>query len=203
MLAIMMPEFNGEMFFTSNIAAALGLFLAGGWITGQLSHLVGPRRRSWLVMTNLLQTGLVFGAAALQHVYGPKMEGDVGVAAVALLAFASGSQVVQSRSMSMTEISTAMATAAWVDLMIDPHMFQLKNRPRNRRIAFLVSLALGSLLGAAIYRYVGAAPALFISAAGKMVVTIMYLFNSKERTQKEFPKEAQDIKIKDEKKGQL
>jgi hypothetical protein len=160
------------MFFTANIGAALGFFLLGGWATGQISHIVGPRMRLWLFCCNLAQSALVFAAATLQLKYGTKHEGAVAVMVVGLLAFASGSQVVQSRSLQMTEISTAMATAAWVDLMIDPKLFRVQNRPRTRRIMFLLALATGSLAGAGIYRLVGSAVAVFVSAAGKFVVTI-------------------------------
>ncbi|KAK6865830.1 hypothetical protein PG995_002358 [Apiospora arundinis] len=159
-----------------------GLFLAAGWLTGQLSHLVGARQRWWLVLCNFFQAVLVFAAAAIQHVYGTELRGSAAVTAVALLAFASGSQVVQSRSLAMTEISTAMATAAWVDLMMDPHMFRVKNnRARDRRVSFLLALTLGCLAGAGIYKTAGSAAAIFVSAAGKMLVTVMYLFNGAER----------------------
>src|SRR4051794_11807229 len=47
-------------------------------------------------------------------------------AVIILLAFASGSEVVLSRLLAMTEISTAMVTAAWVDLLIDPHLWGWK-----------------------------------------------------------------------------
>ncbi|KAI0817217.1 hypothetical protein GGR55DRAFT_673056 [Xylaria sp. FL0064] len=183
-LALILPWLDGDNFYVSNIGAALGFFLLGGWLTGQVSHVVGPRMRLWLVCSNLLQTILVFVAGALQLRYGVIPQGKVAVAVVGLLAFASGSQVVQSRSMKMTEISTAMATAAWVDLVIDPKLFQAKNRPRTRRIMFLLALVAGSLLGAGIYRVAGSAVAVFISAAGKFVVTVMYLFNSADKLRK-------------------
>ncbi|KAI1334755.1 hypothetical protein F5Y15DRAFT_420532 [Xylariaceae sp. FL0016] len=181
MLAIILPELNGEMFITANIGAALGFFLLAGWITGQISHIVGARRRSWLVCSNFFQSCLVFAAAAMQHTYGTEIKGTNAVIVIALLAFASGSQVIQSRSMKMTEISTAMATAAWVDLMIDPGIFKLNNRPRTRRVMFLFSLACGSLVGAGIYRSAGSAAAIFVSAVGKLIVTVMYLFNSTDK----------------------
>lgn len=181
MLAIVFPEFDGDMFITANIGAALGFFVLGGWSTGQVSHIVGPRKRWWLVLCNLLQSLLVFAAAAVQLEYGTQKVGPAAVTAVSLLAFASGSQVVQSRSLAMTEISTAMATAAWVDLLIDPHMFTRENRGRNRRICFLVALFLGALIGAGVYKTRGSAPAIFLSAAGKLLVTIMYLFNGAEK----------------------
>ena len=120
MLVLVVPQLNGDVLIAANIGVALGLFLAGGWITGQLGHIVGARLRIWLIFCNLFQTALVFAAAAIQYKFGVLEAGPSAVGAVALLAFASGSQVVQSRSLAMTEISTAMATAAWVDLMIDP-----------------------------------------------------------------------------------
>lgn len=169
------------MFFTSNIGVALGLFLGAGWLTGQLSHIIGPRKRWWLMLCNLIQTGLVFGAAGIQYQYGVHESGTTALVVVSLLAFAAGSQVVQSRSLAMTEISTAMATAAWVDLMIDQKLFVMKNRPRTRRVAFLIALVAGALVGAAVYRQVGSAAAIMVSAAGKLLVTVMYLFTNAER----------------------
>lgn len=173
------------MFITPNIGVALGVFLGAGWLTGQASHLVGSRKRWWLLLCNLIQTLAVFGAAAIQYEYGVEDRGPAALGVIALLAFASGSQVVQSRSLAMTEISTAMATAAWVDLMIDKRLFVIKNRPRTRRIAFLLALVVGSLVGALIYREVGSATAIAVSGAGKLVVTIMYLFTNAEKEKNE------------------
>lgn len=169
------------MFITSNIGVSLGFFLAGGWLTGQLSHIIGPRCRLWLMICNFIQSCLVFAAAAIQYTHGVELEGAATLVVIGLLAFASGSQVVQSRSLAMTEISTAMATAAWVDLLIDPNLLSIKNRPRNRRAAFLASLFVGSLMGALIYRNAGSATAVAVSAAGKLLVTFMYLFNNAEK----------------------
>ncbi|ORY62197.1 DUF1275 domain protein [Pseudomassariella vexata] len=192
MLAIVLPQSNDNMFITAYIGAALGAFLAAGWLTGQLSHIIGRRRRFWLFLCNAFQTCLVFAAAAVQYRYGTQLEGPSALVVLALLAFASGSQVVQSRSLAMTEISTAMATAAWVDLVIDPNMFTLKNRPRNRRVSFLLALVLGCLLGAAIYRTAGSAVAIFVSAGGKLLVTVMYLFNGAEKPKEDHVEKGRD-----------
>ncbi|PNY22666.1 Uncharacterized protein TCAP_07088 [Tolypocladium capitatum] len=184
-LALILPNLDGETFVTSNIGMALGLFLGAGWLTGQLSHIIGPRKRWWLILCNLIQTCLVLGAAWLQYRYGVKDRGPAALGVIGLLAFAAGSQVVQSRSLCMTEISTAMATAAWVDLMIDERLFALKNRPRTRRAAFLCALVGGALVGALIYRWVGSPTAIAVSGAGKLLVTIMYLFSPSEKHQEE------------------
>ncbi|KAL2022782.1 hypothetical protein VTK56DRAFT_4598 [Thermocarpiscus australiensis] len=204
MLAVVLPEMNGDMFVTANIGVALGLFLAAAWLTGQLGHVIGARRRLWLVLCNLTQTCLVFAAAGVQYWYvgsgvsflagsgnktvvvvdtagGSGSSTSSTLVAIGLLAAAAGSQVVQSRSLRMPEISTAMATAAWVDLLIDRDLFALRNRPRNRRLGFLGALILGSLAGAFIFRRLGSAAALVVSGAGKMLVTVMFLFNEAER----------------------
>jgi len=170
------------MFVTSNIGVALGFFLAGGWLTGQLGHMFGPRCRLWLMACNFVQACLVFAAAGIQYAHGVQLASTaVTLVAIGLLAFAAGSQVVQSRSLMMTEISTAMATAAWVDLLIDPNLLALKNRPRNRRAAFLLTLFIGSLIGAVIYRAAGSATAVVVSAAGKLLVAVLYLFNHADK----------------------
>lgn len=179
-MALILPQLNGDMFITSNIGMALGLFLGAGWLTGQLSHRIGPRKRWWLIICNLIQASLVLAAAAMQYRHGIAIEGPHTLVVIGLLAFASGSQVVQSRSLSMPEISTAMATAAWVDLMIDKQLFTIKNRPRTRRVAFLLSLALGALLGAVIYRSAGSATAVAVSGGGKLLVTVMYSMTGAE-----------------------
>ncbi|KAH8176108.1 DUF1275 domain protein [Sarocladium implicatum] len=180
-MALILPQLNGDMFITSNIGMALGMFLGAGWLTGQLSHLIGPRKRWWLVFCNLIQSGLVLGAATIEFRHGAGSDGAVALSVIGLLASAAGSQVVQSRSLAITEISTAMATAAWVDLMIDEKFFALRNRPRTRRVAFLLSLALGALTGAGILRTAGSATAVAVSGGGKLLVTVMYLCTKPEQ----------------------
>ncbi|KIX06401.1 uncharacterized protein Z518_04377 [Rhinocladiella mackenziei CBS 650.93] len=184
-MAVLLPEVTGELFVTENIGISLGFFLAAGWITGQLSHIIGPRSRLWIVFCNFFQAVLVFAAAAVQYSYGVELSGTTTMIVLALLAFAAGSQVVLSRSLSMTEISTAMATAAWVDLMIDKNLFAAQNRPRTRRASFLAVLIAGGFFGAYIYRSLGSASAICASGIGKMIVTLMFLFNGMEKDRRE------------------
>lgn len=171
---------NGEMFITANIGVALGFFLAAAWLIGQVGYIVGPRQRWWLILCNFIQTVLVFATAALQYTRGVELTGDLTLVAIGLLASAAGSQVVLSRALGLTEITTAMATAAWLDLVIDPKLCALKNRSRNRRVGFLSSLVLGTLVGAFIYKSVGSAAALGVSGAGKFLVTLLFFFNGAE-----------------------
>ncbi|OAL34643.1 hypothetical protein AYO20_06060 [Fonsecaea nubica] len=182
-MAILLPEVAGELFITENIGIALGFFLAAGWLTGQLGHIVGARSRLWIVFCNLIQTILVFVAAAIQYAYGIELEGTKTMVVIGLLAFAAGSQVVISRALAITEITTAMATAAWIDLLIDPRLLTAKNRPRNRRASFLVAIVAGAFFGAGIYRSLGPATSVLFSAIGKLIVTFMFLLNKAEKSQ--------------------
>ncbi|KAK4217687.1 hypothetical protein QBC37DRAFT_414371 [Rhypophila decipiens] len=191
MLAIALPEMNGEWFLTSNIGMALGMFIAGALITGQLGHIIGRQRRLWLIFCNLIQTAMVFATAGIQYVHGIDLEGPKTPVCIALLAFAAGSQVVQSRSLEMTEITTAMATAAWLDLIIDRRILAVENRSRNRRAAFLASLVLGSLAGAYMFKNVGSPAAIAVSGAGKLLVTVMFFFSPAEEEKKKTEKEGE------------
>ncbi|PVH90203.1 hypothetical protein DM02DRAFT_64685 [Periconia macrospinosa] len=101
---------------------------------------------------------------------------------IALLAFSSGAQVASMRPMRIQEITTAMATAAWVDFVIDPKLLATCNRSRDRRVLFLLTLIAGSFVGAFMYKIVGSADTLVLSAAVKLLVTFTLLLN-RERCQ--------------------
>lgn len=81
-------------------------------------------------------------------------------------------------------MTTAMATAAWVDIFIDPFLLAgiTKNRSRNRRAAFLLALIAGSFLGAATYRAGGSGFALVISVIIKAMAALLFLINDEDRS---------------------
>jgi len=96
-----------------------------------------------------------------------------------LLAFAAGSQVANSRQLSLPEIPTTQATAAYVDLFVDPRILAplTVNRSRNRRVVFLLTLLAGSFVGSPAYRYVDSALPLFVAGMVKLAVTVLFIFN--------------------------
>jgi uncharacterized membrane protein YoaK (UPF0700 family) len=168
------------------IAVSLSMFIVGSSIAGQLGNLAGVRQRWWLLLNNFFQMLLFLTASMLQTRYsgwdsGPRSTeldtGAVSTGVVTLLAFAAGGQVALARSLNMTEITTANATSCYVDLMIDKRLFERKNRRRNRRILFIASLCGGSFAGGFAYQKYGSSITLFISAVGKVAVTIMLFFN--------------------------
>ena len=74
----------------------------------------------------------------------------------------------------------ALATAAYVDLLIDPKLGNAKNHERDRRAIFIAVLVFGSFTGAFASAYVNSAFALLMSAILKMVVSALFYFNRPE-----------------------
>lgn len=189
LLAVGVFGTGGGIFSLASISVSLTLFIAGVAILGQLGNGLGVRKRWWLVASSLLQTVLVFAAAALQYRYGVKKDGPLAVLVIALLAFAGGAQVAMVRSLKITEITTAMATAAYVDVFIDPRILGRPNRARDRRLLFLLCLLAGSFAGAGAYKTMSSAFALLISAVGKLIVTFTLLCNRVEKCEKRLTEE--------------
>lgn len=161
----------------ANIGMSLGCFVAGGLVMGQLGNYVGSRRRIWLLFSNLFQTALVYGAAVVQYAMPLRPTGPSALGVIAMLAFSSGGQVAMSRGLKVGEITTAMATAAFVDVVVDPKVYKLHNRKRNRRVMFLVVLTAGCFAGAFAQRGVNSPFTIILSGIVKSTVQFLFFFN--------------------------
>jgi uncharacterized membrane protein YoaK (UPF0700 family) len=179
-LAVGLASPNPALISIPNIGVSLALFLLGATLTGQLAHYFGPRARWWLLSSNLWQTLLVFAAAGIQFASPTPQPAPSALGAIALLAFSSGAQVAAMRPMRVQEITTAMATAAWVDLVIDAQLLALHNHARDRRALFLAALVAGSFAGAYAHPVIGSANTLIVCAAGKLLVTLSMVCNRGE-----------------------
>jgi hypothetical protein len=181
-VGVLMNRDVGEqvsMFSTTTIAISLGFFILGVLVTGQAANYFRVAQvRGWLVLSNFLSTALVYVAAALQWRLS-SLNPNFTRIVLGLLAFSSGSQVAMVRGLKITDITTAMATAAYIDIFIDPKLFAnlSENRGRNRRILFLVMLVVGSFVGAGVGSKLNFGVAVLISAIVKSLVTFMMLFN--------------------------
>ncbi|KAH0167179.1 hypothetical protein KCU67_g3990, partial [Aureobasidium melanogenum] len=162
-----------------NAVISLSCFASGILILGQVANWFGVKQlRWWLLASNLLQTALMATAAGLQAVSSDSKP-QYRKAALAMLALSSGAQVGMVRALKITDITTAMATAAYIDIFIDPSLFAgvTHNRQRNRRVGFLSMLIVGSFVGAVAYRYVGSSGTLGICAGIKAFVSGLFLLN--------------------------
>lgn len=146
---------------------------------GQLGHYLGPSKRYWVILTNLIQTLLVIAATIIQYTTELKVTGTSAFVVLSMLAFSSGAQVAMARGLGITEITTAMATAAYVDLAADPKLLWRENRGRNRRVAFLASLTMGAFAGAFAHKAVNSAFGLVLSSGIKVGVMVAMGFNKR------------------------
>ncbi|KAL1626430.1 hypothetical protein SLS56_006834 [Neofusicoccum ribis] len=154
------------MLSVPTILLSLGLFLAGVLVSGQFANAIKA-------------TCMIAAAAILQYRF-PEASTNkhaLGKTALGLLAFSAGVQVAMVRALKVTDMTTAMATAAWVDIFIDPCLLAgpTKNRSRNRRAGFLLALVTGSFIGSAAYKGGGSGFALVISCVIKTVAALLFL----------------------------
>ena len=158
---------------------SLGAFIAAVFLTGRASAYFGARRRGLQVALALGQT-LVLGATVLVLHYAqgsshsssssqghthshahPHVSHNAQLdptspssrLSLALLAFATASQIAAARAWDLSEITTAMATGALVDLFNDPKFFARKNRRRDLRVLFFLVLIAGCAVAAGLKRW--------------------------------------------------
>lgn len=67
LLAVAALKIGGGIISLPHVGTSLGLFTAGGLISGRLANLFGRTRRLWLFVTNLIQIALVLAAAGLRQ----------------------------------------------------------------------------------------------------------------------------------------
>lgn len=178
-LAIGVAGLAGDMYSFPNIGMSLAAFIGGGFVMGQIGNFFGVRKRLWLLASSFFQTAMVFAAAGIQYALPIHRNGPVSLGVIFLLAFSAGGQVAMGRSLQITEITTAMATAAYVDVVVDPKLLVLKNRKRNRRVMFLTMLTAGCFAGAFAQRAVNSTFAIILCAVGKAIVTLAFFFNKR------------------------
>ena len=181
-LAIGLAGLRPPNFYLSNVTFSLTLWIVGCWAMGQTGCYVGPTRRLWVLSSSLIQTAMVFAAAAMLESLPTQETGKITWSVLALMAFSGGGQVAMARGLRVPEISTAMASSAFVDLLVDPNLYAKHNRSRNRRVGFLFMLFAGCFAGA----YARSSPilqspgALMISGIIKLAVTVGLVFNKSE-----------------------
>lgn len=164
-----------------NVGVSLASWLIGAMITGRMGSTVGRRRRVWQVGVGLVQTCMVLCAGFIHWKYGIGHNDRRANVCIALLASACGSQIAAGRAWAVPEISTAMATACWVDLLIDDRLFARDNRPRNRRVLFLLTLVMGTLVGAFAKDWVGSPEVVLFSGVLKALVVVAMSFTPGEQ----------------------
>lgn len=165
-----------------NTGVSLALFFAGAVIFGHLGNWLGQKRRIWLVLTNMLQTALIFAAGALRYWGSDQPRGPFALGVISLLSFACGGQISLALCVRMPELNTTMITGAMIQFAVDDKIFAKLNPARNRRVAFYFSLLGGAFVGAVAGRFVSATLGILLVGIIKAMVTGMFLINSRKPT---------------------
>jgi uncharacterized membrane protein YoaK (UPF0700 family) len=131
-----------------------------------------------MLCSSLIQTLCVAIATIFRSLihHNEALRSPTGYAIIVLLALAFGGQVALARTVDVPEITTAMVTSAYIDVLVDPRLFSWRNRARNRRLGLLCSLIIGSFVGAWAYRR-AVWFAYLLSGVGKAGVTLAFCFN--------------------------
>ena len=161
-----------------NVGVSIGMFFAGSAIFGHLGNWLGQKRRIWLLLTNVMQTALVFAAAALRFWGSDETRGPYALGVIALLGLACGGQISLALCVRMPELNTTMVTGALVQFAVDDKLFQKNNSARNRRVAFYFSVLGGAFVGATASRFVSPTLGILLVAILKTFVTVLFFFNS-------------------------
>ncbi|ROW01379.1 hypothetical protein VPNG_07616 [Cytospora leucostoma] len=175
---------------------SIAAFWAGCFCFSQTRH-IQARRKATLALSFLVQSLLILAAAALgqsgaapafamtglgsaaDHEILETLETNAkSLAPLSLLAFQFGGQIVTSRVLGFNEVPTNVLTSLYCDLLSDPMILAPigKNVKRNRRLAAIILMILGGIVGGWLQRSRAGMPtALWIAGAVKLAIAVSWL----------------------------
>ncbi|CDM30619.1 hypothetical protein DTO013E5_2443 [Penicillium roqueforti] len=168
---------------------SIASFFFGSMIFSLAMRTVGALRRGTLFISFLVQTLLIIIAVALIEAdIIPHTSHDATLSGgplflelipIALLAFQSAGGMTCSRALGYNEIPTVVLTSVYFDIASDPKITDkpTTNVKRNRRVAGVVCLLVGAIVGGWLSRSSGGMQsALWMAAGLKFVAAIAWLF---------------------------
>lgn len=188
-LALAASQVNDDFLSARRSSVALVLFWAGAFVSGQLGHKIGTKVRWWVAFAFFWQGMLILTAAICLWSGGVSRE-DLAtldsyvLALVAVLAFSYGAQATTARGLGVAEIPTVVVTSAMVDLFGDKNLFKRDNRPRNRRIGFIISVFLGGFIGGWVISRVNAPLTIAVASSFKFLAALCVCFMESADSQK-------------------
>ncbi len=164
------------------ILSVIGFFM-GSFMGFQLGRRLGHQKRSWLILSSLIQSAFLFGGAgillSLPQDAHPTFEWYPGV--IVLVAFSMGMQSILAQKLVSPAFATTVAfTATLTQVASDPYLFHLipseKTRGRDRRMLAIVALCMGAGVGESLlHTSANLSGGLAISAGFKVVLSLLWL----------------------------
>lgn len=185
-LALSAAQVHYDFLDARRSITAMTAFWVGSFISGQIGHKVGATKRWWLFTTFFIQGLLAIVSAILLWSNAITDEDIITrqhnvLGLITVLSFGYGAQATTARGLKVPEIPTVVITSAMVDLFGDKNLFKRENRPRNRRIAFIICLFMGAFIGGWIHNRVNGALTNCIAGTVKIISAFcIFFFESKE-----------------------
>lgn len=164
------------------ILSVIGFFL-GSLIGFQLGRRVGHQKRSWLILSSMIQSAFLFGGAGIllsrPKNEMPTFEWYPGV--IVLVAFSMGMQSILAQKLVSPAFATTVAfTATLTQIASDPYLFHLvpseKTRGRDRRMLAVLALCVGAGVGESLlHTSANLGGGIAICAGFKMVLALLWL----------------------------
>jgi uncharacterized membrane protein YoaK (UPF0700 family) len=153
-------------------AVALAGFLAGAVAGGRLAVATSRHRRLWLSTGSAAQTVLVGAAAAATAAGVLRPDGPSRLALLALLGTAMGLQNATARRLAIPDLTTTVLTQTLTGLAADSPLGGGPNPHPMRRIAAVVVMLGGALVGGALTLHAGLSMSLAVAAVVLALVTL-------------------------------
>ncbi|KAG1762985.1 hypothetical protein EV702DRAFT_210399 [Suillus placidus] len=166
----------------SVISFALAVFLGGS-----IGDKMGSKTRAWLFLGTFIQTLFTIASAIVMWVgresstadarYAPTWSDTLSFMFTGFLSASMGLQGVMARRVNTHFGNTVALTAAWVDLMADPKLLDIRRLvpSRDHRILTIFCFVLGGFAGHVSLDKIGSARTLAITAGIRFAISIWWL----------------------------
>ncbi|KAJ7255312.1 hypothetical protein C8J57DRAFT_1186564 [Mycena rebaudengoi] len=160
-------------------------FNAGAFL-GRLGDRIGPHKRSWLVLSTIIQVLLTTASAltiwksgqgSIAELRGdPSWTNALTFVGLAFMSASLGVQGIVGKRLNTQFTTTIVLTTVWVELVTDPKLFYRKKViTRDHKLIAAASLFFGAFVGRALLAKIGAASALGVGAGLRVLIALSWI----------------------------
>lgn len=166
------PGFEVPRYVVALLAFLLGA-LAGGWVANAFAR---STHRWWLLTVAALETLLFWAAAVVALGYDAENLSPASrlFILIGLTALAMGLRNATVRRLKVPDLTTTVLTLTLTGLAADSSLSGGENKNWRRRIAAVLAIFVGAVIGAVLMRTSGLVVSLVITGAVVLIVTLAY-----------------------------